>query len=268
MLPLRFLYTFERIKLTALNAYCLLEILYYSIYAIYFWWQLRLGHGASVEKTAQRMANAWAIKILRRFGCVVQVEGREHVPKHGAVIVMSNHQSQYDIPILMGHLGRMLGFLAKKELFRIPGFSYWMKRLHCISLDRTDRAGAAKLYDSLSFHIKESGSGIILFPEGTRTRDPDGAIQPFKDGSLRLASAQSIPILPVSIDGSRHFKRDDLLYRTRKGGRLVRMKISPLVNVSVQSSLERRALMAEIRETIESNFKTIRVEWPADTGQG
>ena len=220
-----------------------------------------------MEETAQRMANAWAIRTLRRFGCVMHVEGREHVPKHGAVIVMANHQSQYDIPILMAHLGRMLGFVAKKELFRIPGFSSWMKRLHCISLDRSDRAGTAKLYESLSRHIKESESGIILFPEGTRTRDPDGAMQPFKDGSLRLAAAQNIPILPISIDGSRYFKRADLLYRTRKGGRLVRMKISPLVNVNVQSSLERRALMAKIRETIESNFNAIRVEWPADIEQ-
>ena len=247
--------------------FCLLEFIYYSIYAIYFWWQERLGNYSYVEETSERVASTWAGRIVRRYGCVVQVEGQENVPSHGAVIVMVNHQSQYDIPILMAHLGRLLGFVAKKELFRIPGLSYWMKRLHCISLDRSDRAGAARLFAGVSRHIKETQSGIILFPEGTRSRDPEGAIQPFKEGSLRLATMEDIPVLPVSIDGSRHLKSPENLYRARKGGRLIRMKIAPLVDTTVASSLERRALMARIRETIESNFNSIRVDWPAETKQ-
>ena len=267
MLPLKFLQSLQILKMRALDLFCLLEIVVYSVYGFYFWWQMRRGHEQQVDETAQRLGSDWAARIVRRYGCVVRVEGKENVPTHGAVIVMANHQSNYDIPILMGHMGRLLGFVAKKELFRIPGFSYWMKRMHCISLDRSDRAGAVKLFGELSRHIKESQSGIILFPEGTRTRDPDGAIQPFKEASLRLATIENVPILPVSIDGSRHFKRSDLLYRTRAGGRLVRMKIAPLVDSRAESSLERRALMASIRQTIESNCNAIRVEWPADTAQ-
>lgn len=267
MLKLKLLYTFQLFKLRVLDLFSVLEFINYSIYAIYFWWQERLGNYSYVDATSERVASAWAARIVRRYGCVVQVEGQENVPSHGAVIVMVNHQSQYDIPILMAHLGRLLGFVAKKELFRIPGLNYWMKRLHCISLDRSDRAKAARLFAEVSRHIKETQSGIILFPEGTRTRDPEGAIQPFKEGSLRLATLESIPVLPVSIDGSRHLKSSESLYRSRKGGRLIRIKIAPLVDTTVASSLERRALMARIRETMESNYDSIRVEWPAETKQ-
>ncbi len=123
------------------------------------------------------------------------------------------------------------------------------------------------MFASLSRHIRDSQSGIIVFPEGTRNRNPEGGIQPFKEGSLRLATMENIPILPVSIDGSRHFARSEMLYRTRNGGRLVRMKIAPLVDTRAGSSLERRALMARIRDTIESNYNAIRVDWPAEPGQ-
>lgn len=266
MPPLNLIYTFHYLKLKVLDVLSLLEFIYYSAYAVTFWWQIRRGNQKLVDETVHRISSDWAARMMRRYGCVVRVEGLENVPAQGAVIVMVNHQSQYDIPILMANLGRLLGFVAKKELFRIPGFSYWMKRLHCISIDRSDRAGAAKLFATQSRHIKDTQSGIIVFPEGTRNRNPEGGIQPFKEGSLRLATMENIPILPVSIDGSGHFARSELLYRTRNGGRLVRMKIAPTVDTRTGSSLERRALMARIRETIEFNFNAIRVDWPAESG--
>lgn len=261
------MYALEVVKLHALTVFGLLEIIYYSLYHFYFMWLKWRGRGGEVEAIGQRVAGALALRVLRRVHCDVHVEGRENVPTEGAVIVMANHQSQYDIPILMAHLGRMLGFVTKKELFRLPGFSYWMRRLHCISLDRSDLAGTVKLFQHLSLSIKETRSGIILFPEGTRTRDPEGTIQRFKEGSLRLATLQRIPILPVTIDGSRFFGQPDRLYRTRKGGRLIRLKIAPLVKTDVRSSLERRELMAGIRKTIETNFQSIRLEWPAYSEQ-
>ena len=267
MPPLNLIYTLHYLKLRALDIISMLEFIYYATYSIRFWWHIRHGNPKLVDETVQRVAGDWAARMMRRYGCVMRIEGLENVPGQGAVIVMVNHQSQYDIPILMANLGRLLGFIAKKELFQIPGLSYWMRRLNCISIDRSDRAGAAKLFATLSRHIKDTQSGIIVFPEGTRNRNPEGDIQSFKEGSLRLATLENIPILPVSIDGSRHFARSELLYRTRNGGRLVRMKIAPLVNSRVGSSLERRALMARVRETIESNFNAIRVDWPAESGR-
>jgi 1-acyl-sn-glycerol-3-phosphate acyltransferase len=261
------MYALEVAKLHALTVFGLLEIIFYTLYGFYFMWLEWRGRDGEKEAAIQRVAGVLALRALRRVHCDVHVEGRENVPIEGAVIVMANHQSQYDIPILMAHLGRMLGFVAKKELFRVPGFSYWMKLLHCISIDRSDLAGTAKVFQDLSLDIKETRSGIILFPEGTRSRDPEGALQRFKEGSLRLATLQRIPILPVTIDGSRFFSQPDRLYRTRKDGRLIRLKIAPLVKTDVQSSLERRELMAGIRNTIETNLQSIRLEWPAYSEQ-
>ena len=216
-----------------------------------------------MQAIADRILIGWAALLLSRIHCEVQVEGLEHMPARGPVIVMANHQSLFDIPIFMTQLGRMLGFLTKRELFRIPGFSFWMKRLHCISLDRANARGVAGMFENLSRQIKESGSGLIVFPEGTRTRDKGGAIQKFREGSLRLAMAQGIPILPISIYGSRYFSQSDALYRTRKTGRVVRVKIGPLVHCKSGSSRERRDLASKIHDIIVANHESIRVNWPA-----
>ncbi len=244
----------------------LLEIGYYCGYGPSLWWGRRRGRDDEVAATVVRISVTWGQRIMRRLHCRVEVEGREHVPQSGPVIVMCNHQSMFDIPILMGHLGRLLGFVTKRELFRIPGLSHWMRNIGCIALDRSDAHGAAKLFREVSLAIKEAGSGIILFPEGTRTRDPEGKIGPFKEGSARLATLQNIPILPVSLDGSRFLSRSSAMARTVKGGRVVRVKIAPPVYPNIASARERHALMTEIRETILTNFEAIRLEWPTPAG--
>ena len=263
MLPVKFHHALVFTYLAVRLVFGLFWIACFSVWRLYFWWGCARGRGAEMQAIADRLLFNWAALLLRRYDCEVQVEGLEHMPARGPVIVVANHQSLFDIPIFMTHLGRMLGFVAKRELFRIPGFSYWMKMLHCISLDRADTRGVAAMFESLSREIKETGSGIIVFPEGTRTRDKGGAIQKFREGSLRLATAQGIPILPISIDGSRYFSRPEALYHTRKTGRVVRVKIAPLVHYKADSSRERRDLASKIRDIIVANHESIRVEWPA-----
>ena len=262
MLPVKFRHALSYTNMAVQLSYSLAEVACYSVWRVRFWWGCVRGRGAEMQAIADSMLFNWAALSLKRFHCEVKVEGLEHMPNRGPVVVVANHQSLFDVPVLMTHLGRMLGFVAKRELFRIPGFSYWMKRLHCVSLDRGDARAVLGMYEGLSRQIKEAGSGIIVFPEGTRTRDRGGAIQKFRDGSLRIATAQGIPILPVSIDGSRYFNRPEALYQTRETGRVVRVKIAPLVHFKAGSSRERRDLASKIRDTIVANHESIRVEWP------
>jgi 1-acyl-sn-glycerol-3-phosphate acyltransferase len=257
----------ESLKLAAISAFGLMEMFYFSLVRPKFWWLRLRGRDDEVERIVYRIAQGWSEDSIRRIGCTVEMEGREHIPASGPLLVMCNHQSLYDIPILIAHLGRLAGFVAKQELFRLPGFSYWMRQIHSFSLDRANPAAAAKLFQQVSRWMKETGSVIVLFPEGTRTRDTGGRIGPFRKGSVRLATLQDIPILPISIDGTRFFSQPEQLYRTRGGGRLVRIRIAPLVTHHVRSARERRDLVERVRHTIVANYEDIRVSWPAQPAE-
>lgn len=227
-----------------------------------FWLRRRLGFQAAVEREVARMTASWSRKALRAIGAELQVEGAEHIPPSGAVVVMSNHQSQYDIPVLMAALGRPTGFLAKRELFRIPGLSFWMRQLRCLPLNRQDTASTWPELQRFGQTLQALGHGFIIFPEGTRSRDPDGTVGAFKRGSLRLAAAFELPVLPVAVDGTRHFDHAEALEATRGGGRVVRVRIEPPRHPRPDmSGPERKAFMDALRETIVSNREAIRVEW-------
>lgn len=253
----------EWLRLRLIYAVILGEMLVQALRGPWWWWRRRTGHGAEVDAAVARIAGAWARRMLRMFRCEVQVEGLEHLPQTGPVIIAANHQSIYDIPVCMGYLGRSMGFVAKQELFRIPGLAYWMRQIHCAKIDRGDVAAGGKLLEELSREIKERGYCMLIFPEGTRSRHPDAAIGPFKRGSLRLAQAQGIPVVPLSIDGTRFLVSPAHLLATRNGGRLVRLKLAPprIPNPGAPAP-ENKRFMDELREVIVANRETIRVHWP------
>lgn len=115
------------------------------------------------------------------------------------LVVVGNHQSYFDIPIVFFTLGRTIGFMAKKTLTYIPFLNFWMKQLHCVFLDRKNpRAGV-----ELKRRIETSKEipRVFIFPEGTRAKD--GRIHPFKSGAFRLAADLDATILPIYIRGSR-----------------------------------------------------------------
>ncbi len=263
-MPLNKLYfQLERIRLPFFSFFGLLELGSYLVFAPAFWWLRTFGRGEAVDRLAFRLTKHWARRILERLNCKIEIEGTEHIPEGGPLVIMSNHQSLFDIPILMRSISRLVGFVAKRQLFRIPAFAFWMRQLRSVSLDRDDPASAVRLFQQISQRLKDEENALVVFPEGTRTRDPDGRIGPFRDGSIRLATAQKIPILPVSIEGSRYLIDPWRMSRTRRGGRIVRVKIAPLVTYEVRSALERRNLMEEIRRIIAGNFEALRFEWPA-----
>lgn len=254
----------EWLKLRLIYAAILSELLVQMLRGPWLWLRRRMGQGKAVDADVERIANAWARRILRLFHCEVRIEGLEHLPRTGPVIIAANHQSMFDIPTCMGHLGRLLGFVAKKELFRIPGFAFWMRQIHCASIDREDVASGGKLLEDLSRLIKEDGRCMIIFPEGTRSRRPDAEIGPFRRGALRIATAQGIPIVPLSIDGTRFLVSPAHMHATRNGGRIVRMKLAPArVPNPNASAPELKRFMDDLRETIVSNRDAIRVHWPS-----
>ncbi|MEE8435244.1 MAG: lysophospholipid acyltransferase family protein [bacterium] len=226
------------------------------------WIYVLTGQREKAEALVPGVMAAWCRSVFRKRRCTVVVEGGENLPPDQAFVVMANHQSRYDILLLSGYLGRPAGFAAKSELFLVPGISFWLKQMHSISIDRKDIAGGAAALEEHGRKMKAEGRGIIIFPEGTRTRHPDREIQPFKQGSLRLASDHDIPVVPVSLDGTRFLERFEYYWRTPESARVVRMKIAPPILPNAKSAPERKRVMESLRETIISNWKAIRVEWP------
>lgn len=143
-------------------------------------------------------ARFWGRLGITMAGITMTVVGEEHLPD-GPIIVMSNHASNFDILAMQGYFPRQLSWIAKKELFSIPVFGWSMRRGGYIPLDRGDGRKALKSMDEAASQIR-SGTSVILFPEGTRTRD--GQLLPFKRGGFLLAVKAGVPVVPVSIVGS------------------------------------------------------------------
>jgi len=156
---------------------------------------------AGRDACAQAAARNWARKAITANGSVIQVTGIENIPLSGGVLFVSNHQSNFDIPILIGFLPRDKGFIAKAELLKIPVFRMWMKALGCVFINRKDARQSLVALNQAAKKLK-AGHSLVIFPEGTRSSD--GKLGRFKAGSLKLALHANVPVVPVTIKGSMH----------------------------------------------------------------
>ena len=137
--------------------------------------------------------------ILWLTGADITYIGRENIPKDQAVLYISNHNSYFDILLTYSQCPGLTGYVAKAEMLKAPLLRDWMKRLYCLFLDRSNiRAGMQTILTGIEY-IKK-GISIFIFPEGTRSKD--GKMQPFKEGSMKVASKTGCPIIPIAITGS------------------------------------------------------------------
>jgi 1-acyl-sn-glycerol-3-phosphate acyltransferase len=146
-------------------------------------------------------AHGWAKWMLLVSGVKVRVEGMENAPAGQPRIFVSNHQSWYDVFALAARIPGQYRFVAKKELARIPIFGQAWKAAGHICVDRGDRESAVRSLEEAGKLIRSDGSAVVIFAEGTRSRD--GRLQPFKKGAFMLALHTGVDITPVGITGSR-----------------------------------------------------------------
>lgn len=142
----------------------------------------------------------WAFKLMLWItGADISYIGRENVPKDRAVLYVGNHNSYFDILLTYSQCPGLTGYVAKSEMLRYPLLRDWMKRLYCVFLDRSDlRAGMQMILTCIDY-IK-NGISICIFPEGTRSKD--GQMQPFHEGSLKMAAKTGCRIIPMAISNS------------------------------------------------------------------
>jgi 1-acyl-sn-glycerol-3-phosphate acyltransferase len=148
-------------------------------------------HRGSPYDTWQRR---WALAVLWASGVKVSTVGLERVPRDRSVVVISNHQSFFDILAIVTVLPPGTRFVAKKELVKVPIFGPAMRSAGHIIIDRQNRPAAFEAYEEAAKGIKE-GLNAVVFAEGTRSRT--GRLQPFKKGPFVLAIAADAPVVPV-----------------------------------------------------------------------
>lgn len=165
-----------------------------------FWHFLGLLGLSDVQKKLSHYTSYfWARFLIAMAGMKVRVSGLENVPPDKAVLFVSNHQSNFDIPVLLGYINKSKGFLAKIELTKLPVIHSWMKKMGCVFINRSDRRQSLKAIHQCIEVIK-SGQSMVIFPEGTRSRGP--VMRAFKKGSLRVAEKVRVPIIPIVINGT------------------------------------------------------------------
>lgn len=137
--------------------------------------------------------------ILFLSGTKITIIGEENVPKDTPVLYIGNHKSYFDIIISYARCPRLTGYIAKNSMANIPLFSTWMRRLHCLFINREDVKEALKTILAGIDNIKK-GISMCIYPEGTRNRNAE--MMPFKEGSFKMAEKTGCPIIPMAISNS------------------------------------------------------------------
>jgi 1-acyl-sn-glycerol-3-phosphate acyltransferase len=165
-------------------------------------WLIARRHPEHADTTRLHLVQ-WAFRCITVLsGVRLTVKGQEKIPKDRSVLYIANHRSFFDIVVTYPLFPDLTGFIAKDILRKIPAFGLWMKRVHCLFLDRKDlKRGLKTILDAIE-KVK-NGISIVIFPEGTRNRQADPtSLLPFRDGSFKIAQKAGCPIVPIAIIGT------------------------------------------------------------------
>jgi 1-acyl-sn-glycerol-3-phosphate acyltransferase len=208
---------------------------------------LDAGLGRLTRESCDARLDSWSRRIVEHAKIELTTIGLEHAPPDESMVVMSNHQSLYDIPLLYRALRRPLRMVAKRELFRVPLWGSAMRSAGFVEIDRSDRARAIESLSNAKSLLAQ-GVSLWIAPEGTRSAD--GRLGPFKRGGFHLAEEAGSRILPVTVVGS-----DRVLGargRTVHDGVAVSVVLHPPVDPKNFGPERRNELIAAVRSAIAS----------------
>ena len=188
-------------------------------------------------------ARTWSWLILRTTRVEVTVEGLDRIEAGKTYVFVSNHQSIYDIPILFWSLPYQLRIIAKASLGNFPFLGWHLRRTGHMLVDRS-RPDRSKIFGWAS-RLMRNGLSLIVFPEGTRSAD--GRVARFKGGSFYLALEAGLPIVPLSVVGSRHVMLKGRL-ATYPGH--VRLVVHPPIDTTGLAGTDARAFGERVRAVI------------------
>jgi 1-acyl-sn-glycerol-3-phosphate acyltransferase len=198
----------------------------------------------AIDKTGDlvlALARLWSRVVLGAPG--VKLEVKMHVPLEPGrpYVFMPNHASMVDIWVVFVAIPASFRFIAKKQLAQIPLFGWAMAAGRFIFIDRQNAASARRSMEEAARRIR-AGQSVVIFPEGTRTRD--GRLLPFKKGGFHLAMESGADIVPVAIHGSREvMPRGAALIRAGT----VRLEVGEPIPTAGLKNGDRDALIAKVR---------------------
>ena len=195
------------------------------------------------------VARVWSQSILMGSRVHVGVRGLANIKPDKSYVYMANHQSNFDIPVLLGYLPVQFRWLAKAELFKIPVFGRAMLGAGYVEIDRFNRKSAFESIEKAAQRMKD-GVSVMIFPEGTRSKD--GSVQPFKKGGFVMAIKSGVPIIPVILRGTWPIMAKSSL-RINPGD--VEMEIGEPIDTSGYSMETKEELMEKVRAVIRQGFE-------------
>lgn len=196
---------------------------------------------------AKQCMQLWAKFTVNIIGIDVKVSGKENIP-NGPCVFIGNHTSILDIPVIFYSVDRLIGFVSKKEVLKVPILRYWLPRAKCIALDRENTRDAVRMINEGVKNLHD-GYSMMIFPEGTRSLD--GKPLPFKKGSLKLAIKAKVPIVPVTIDGAFISFEKDRKFKPS----VVNITFGKAIDTKNLTRDEEKTLSEDIRNTIISNLR-------------
>jgi 1-acyl-sn-glycerol-3-phosphate acyltransferase len=170
--------------------------------------------GAS-QRTVDRFYHAFARVVVRVAGADLEVQGREHLDPDTAFVIVPNHESNFDPPVLLSALApQTVRFIVKRQILAIPVFGHALRWTGNV---RVERSNTTRDIERIRHNMQRRplDVSVLFYAEGTRSRD--GALHPFKKGAFATAISYGLPVLPVGHAGCYHIWQPEKLW-FRKGG--------------------------------------------------
>lgn len=206
--------------------------------------------GRLTREACDRRLASWSRRLVEEMAVELDVHGLSNVPSDGETFVlMSNHQSHFDIPVLFRVVPGSMRMVAKTELYRIPVFGRALHAAEFIEVDRSDKQRSRESIEVAKNRLR-SGVHVWIAPEGTRSTT--GKLGAFKKGGFVLALDTHTRILPITLDGTRFVVRphQNRLHR----GQRVRIEFHPPIDPASYGFERRDALVADVRAAIASSL--------------
>ena len=179
-------------------------------------------------------------------GVRLTIKGKEYISKDEPVLYVGNHRSFFDIVVLYPLLPYPATFVAKQSLLKFPVIGNWLSRVNGLALDRKNNREALKTILKGIEYLKNDTS-VVIFPEGTRCKEPEGNLMEFKEGSFKLATKSKRKIVPVAITGTSQIFEDHMPFVHSSK---VVLEFLPPIDTAEMSKEEMTGIGERVREQI------------------
>jgi 1-acyl-sn-glycerol-3-phosphate acyltransferase len=195
------------------------------------------------DRIAHKLPKQFSKTFMKLTGSKISAAGLDMIPE-GPVVFIANHESDIDIPVLLGAIDKPFGFVSKVEMKKVPIISSWLEAINCVLIDRKNTKQAVQSLQE-GVNLLKEGHSLLIFPEGTRSKG--GNVRPFKVGGIRLAQDAGVPIVPISIKGTADvFEKNGRLIKPAA----IKVTIGQPLDPKVYHHKDYKELTEEVRQII------------------